>query len=37
MVERNQAEEIKRRLQEINVPYDWVEDSIRIVGYVRNV
>ena len=37
MVERNQAEEIERRLQEINVPYDWVEDSIRIVGYVRNV
>lgn len=37
VVELNQAEEIERRLQEINVPYEWVGDSIRIIGYVRNV
>ncbi len=28
--------EIKRRLQVINVPYEWVDGYIRIVGYVRD-
>lgn len=36
VVEQNQAEEIERRLQEVNVPYHWVDDYIRIVGYVCN-
>ncbi len=29
------AEEIARRLQEINVPYHWEGSSIRIIGHVR--
>ena len=32
----NHAAEIERRLEEINVPYEWVDGYIRIVGYVRN-
>ena len=31
-----QAEEVERRLQQINVPYHWENRYIRIVGYVRN-
>jgi len=36
VAEQNQAEEIERRLQEINVPYHWEGQNIRIVGHVRN-
>ena len=36
VVEQDSSAEIERRLQEINVPYEWVEGSIHIVGYVRN-
>ena len=36
LVAQDQTPEIERRLQEINVPYEWVEGYIRIVGYVRN-
>ena len=32
----NHGAEVERRLQEINVPYERVEDSIRIIGHVRN-
>ena len=28
--------EIESRLKAINVPYEWVEDNIRVIGYVRN-
>ena len=36
VVEQDSSAEIERRLQEINVPYEWVEGNIRIIGYVRN-
>ena len=36
VVEQDSSAEIERRLQEINVPYEWVDGYIRIVGYVRN-
>ncbi len=32
----NHGPDVERRLQEINVPYQRVEDSIRIIGHVRN-
>ncbi len=32
----DRAPEIEQRLLEINVPYEWVNGYIRIVGYVRN-
>jgi hypothetical protein len=32
----NHGAEAERRLQEINVPYEWVENNIRIIGHVRN-
>ena len=32
----NRGPEIERKLQAINVPYEWVDGNIRIVGYVRN-
>ena len=32
----NHGAEVERRLQEINVTYERVEDSIRIIGHVRN-
>ena len=36
IAEQNQAQEIERRLQEINVPFHWEGENIRIVGHVRN-
>ena len=36
IVEQESSAEIERRLQEINVPYEWLDGNIRIVGYVRN-
>jgi hypothetical protein len=36
LVEDDQTPEIERRLQEINVPYEWVDGYIRVVGHVRN-
>lgn len=36
IMEQDSSAEIERRLQEINVPYDWVDGNIRIIGYVRN-
>ena len=36
IAEQDHSAEIERRLQEINVPYEWNENNIRIVGYVRN-
>ena len=35
ITEQDQAEEIGRRLQEINVPYQWEGENIRIIGHVR--
>ncbi len=32
----NHTAEIEQRLQEINVPYELVDDYIRVVGYIRN-
>ncbi len=32
----NRAEVIEQRLQEINVPYEWVGRYIRIAGHVRD-
>jgi len=33
---RDQAQEIERRLQDIQVPFQWEGQNIRIVGHVRN-
>lgn len=33
---QEQTKEVERRLQQINVPYHWEGQHIRIVGYVRN-
>ena|GEM_PF-1086949 len=36
IVKQDSSTEIERRLQAIQVPYEWVDGYIRIVGYVRN-
>ena len=36
VTEQDSSAEIERRLQAIQVPYEWVEGNLRIVGYVRN-
>ena len=36
LAEQDQTEQIERRLQQINVPYHWEGQHIRIVGYIRN-
>lgn len=36
VADRDQAQEIERRLQDIQVPFHWEGENIRIVGHVRN-